>query len=57
MLIQWIMLILAGDNLTYIVVNSKESVLPDCDQPYHTNNWIQQKWEEIDDLRNYALYV
>ena len=26
-----------------------------CDKPYHTNNGIQQKWEEIKTLRNYAL--
>ena len=38
LLIQWISFILPG---------KKESVLPVCDKPYHTNNGIMQKWEEI----------
>ena len=38
------------------LVNTKESGLPVCDKPDQTNNGIQQKWEEIKDLRNYALY-
>jgi len=37
------------------LVYTKESVLPVCDKPYHTNNWILQKGEEIEVLRNCAL--
>jgi len=37
------------------LVNIKESVLPVCDQPYRTNNGLQQQWEEIKSLRNYAI--
>jgi len=37
------------------LVNTKESILPVCDKPYHTNNRILQKWEELEKLRNYAL--
>ena len=37
------------------LANTKESVLPVCDKLYHTNNGIQQKWEVIKILRNYAL--
>jgi len=36
------------------VVNTKKSVLPVCDQSYHTNNWNVQKGE-IKVLRNNAL--
>jgi len=32
-------------------------VLSVCDKTYHTNNGIQQKWEEIKKLRNYALPI
>ena len=48
MLIQWIGVILSD------LVNTKESLLPDFDKHYHTNNGIQQYWEEKH-LRNYAL--
>jgi len=39
------------------LANTIESVLTVCDKPYHTINWIQQKWEDIINLRNYALGV
>ena len=26
-----------------------------CDKPYQTNNWFQQKWEGVTNLRNYAF--
>ena len=38
------------------LVNTKESVLPVCDQPIHTNEINEQKEEEIESLRNYALH-
>jgi len=28
-----------------------------CDKPYHTNKRILQKWEETENLWNYALVV
>jgi len=34
MLIQWIMVIMSGDNLAF--VNTKR-ILPVCDEPYHMN--------------------
>ena len=37
------------------LINTNENVLTICDKPYQTNNWIQQKWEDIVNLRNYAL--
>jgi len=37
------------------LVNTKESIIPVCDKPYHTNKIILQKWEAIEKLRNYAL--
>jgi len=37
------------------LVNTSEIVLPVCDEPYHTNNGIQQEWEEIQSLRYYAV--
>jgi len=37
------------------LVNTKESILPVCDKPYYTNNGISHKWEELENLRNYAL--
>jgi len=36
-------------------VNTKESILPVCDKPYHTNKRKVQKGEEIEVLRNCAL--
>jgi len=36
---------------------TKQSVIPVCDQLYHTNKGKLQKMEEIDVLRNYALYI
>ena len=49
-LIQWIRVILSRD-----LVNTKESVLPVFNKPYHTNKRILQKWEEVENLQNYAL--
>jgi len=34
-----------------------ESVLPDCDKPYHMNNGFQQMWAEIKKLRNCPLPI
>ena len=34
------------------LVNTKESILPVCDNPYHTNKGNVQKGEEIGVLRN-----
>jgi len=39
------------------IVNTKESVLPVCNTPYHTNTRIVQKGEEIVVVRNYAQAV
>jgi len=39
----------------YDLVNTKESIFPICDKPYHTNKRILQKGEEFKSLRNYAL--
>jgi len=52
MFIQWIRVILSGDNLTYQI--QKESVLdlPACDKPYHTNKRVLQKWEKF---KNYSF--
>jgi len=36
------------------IVNTKESVLPVCNKPYHTNTRIVQKGEEIVVVGNYA---
>jgi len=38
-------------------VNSKESILPVCDKPYHTNTRNGQKGEEVEVLQKYALIV
>ena len=48
-LIQWIRVTL------YDLVNTKESVLSVCEKPYHMNNEIQRKWEEIKNSKNHAL--
>ena len=39
------------------LVNTKESILPVCDKPYHTNKRIVQKGKEIGVLLKYALNV
>jgi len=39
------------------LVNTKESVLPVCNKPYHTNKRNIQKGEETKDMRNYAFSV
>jgi len=36
------------------LINTKVSILPVCDKPYHTIKGILQKWEK---LQNYALVV
>lgn len=36
-------------------VNTKESVFPVCDNPYHINKRILLKWEDIAHSPNYAL--
>jgi len=38
------------------LVNIKESVLPLCDKHHHTNKGILQKVEEIENLRNSAVW-
>ena len=37
------------------IVFTKESVPPVSDKLYHTNERVLHKWEEIENLRNYAL--
>ena len=37
------------------LVNTKASILPVCDKPYHTKKGILQKWEELENLQNYVL--
>ena len=37
------------------IVNTKGSVLPVCDKPYHTNKRKVRKGEEIEVFRNCAL--
>jgi len=37
------------------LVNTKESVVPVCDKPYHMKKRNTQKEEEIKVLQNYAL--
>jgi len=37
------------------LVYTKESILPVCDKPYHTNKNTAQNDEEIESLRNYAF--
>ena len=32
------------------LVNTKESVLPDCDKPYHTDKRILQNGEELENF-------
>jgi len=39
------------------LVNTKESVLPVCDKPKHTNKRKVQKGEEIEVMRNCALDI
>ena len=38
-----------------VYVNTKESVLPVCDKPYHTNKNIVQNGKDIGVLRTYAF--
>jgi len=52
-LIQWIRVMIDGWQCD--LVNKKESILPVCDTPYHTNKQKVQKGEEIKVLRNCAL--
>jgi len=49
-LIRWIKVRRQSD-----LINTKESILPICDNPYHTNKGILQKWEQLENLRNYAF--
>ena len=35
------------------LVHTKESILPVCDKPYHTNKRKLQKREDIEVLRNF----
>ena len=37
--------------------NTKESILPVCNKPYHTDKRILQKGKELEKLRNYALFT
>jgi len=39
------------------VVNTKESLLPDCDKPYHKIKENLPHWEEPENLWNYALWI
>jgi len=50
-LIQWIRVILSGDNLTLQI---QKSVLAVCDKPYHTNKENTES-RDIKDLQNYAM--
>ena len=54
-LIQWIMDMIVRWHSG--LVNTKESALPVCDKPYHTNKRKVQKGEEIEVLRNCTLMV
>jgi len=37
------------------LVSTKESELPVCVKPYHMNRGLQQKWEKIKNVWNYAF--
>ena len=37
------------------LVNTKESILPVCDKPYHTVKENLPQWVELEHLWNYAL--
>ena len=39
------------------LVNTNESILPVCDEPYYTNKRKAQKGEEIEDLWSCALNI
>jgi len=51
-LIQWIRVMWQSD-----LVITKESVLPVCDEPYHTNKRKVQKVEELKVVWDFALAI
>ena len=54
-LIKWIWVMIVRWH--FDLVNTKESVLPVCDKPNHTNERMVQKGEEIEVMRNCALDI